>query len=68
MAKKMTAYSNPGEALHAARIVIIFKSRPNIQPAKDKPSLQFLRIQGDPARAIIPETIRLVSSSRAAST
>ncbi|MGA8856902.1 MAG: hypothetical protein WB643_07030 [Candidatus Bathyarchaeia archaeon] len=60
MAKEMTAYHDAGEAIFANKIVIIFKSKLNVQPAEDQPELSFARIQGDPARAIIPETVRLV--------
>lgn len=59
----MTIYTNPYEVLHGEKIVIIFKWQPNVHPAKNRAPLQFLRIQGDPARAIITETIRLVSQT-----
>ena len=56
----MTVYSSPGEVLHGAKIVIIFKWNPNVQPAAKQPALSFLKIQGDPARAIVSETYALV--------
>jgi hypothetical protein len=46
--------------LHGMKIVIIFKWDPNVQPAAKQPALSFLKIQGDPARAIISETYTLV--------
>lgn len=60
----MTLYHDAGEAVFADKLVIIFKSNLNVQPAEDQPELSFARIQGDPARAIIPETIRLVSHKK----
>gem|GEM_PF-6941629 len=44
MAQKMTVYSSPGEVLHGAKIVIIFKWNPNVQPAAKQPTLTFLKI------------------------
>jgi hypothetical protein len=48
-----------GEALHADKIVVVFKCKLNVHPAIDHPELSFLRLHGDPARALIPERIRL---------
>jgi len=56
----MTVFIDPGERLYGNKIVLIFKSQPNIQPALGRPNLSYLRLHGDPVRAIIPERIRLV--------
>jgi hypothetical protein len=58
----MTVYYDPYEAVVAGKLVIVFKSNLNVQPAEDKPPGNwFVRIQGDLARAIIPEDLRLVT-------
>jgi len=58
----MTVYYDPYDAVFANKLVIVFKSRLNIQPAKEKPAGHlYIQIQGDLARAIIPEDIRLVT-------
>jgi hypothetical protein len=58
----LTVYYDPYEAVFAEKLVIVFKSNLNVQPAKDKPSGHlFARIQGDLARAMIPEDLRLVT-------
>jgi hypothetical protein len=56
----MTVFTDSGERLYADKIVIVFKCQLNVHPATDHPELSFLRLHGDPARAIIPERIRLV--------
>jgi hypothetical protein len=56
----MTVFIDPGERLYGNKIVLIFKCQPNVQPALGYPNLSYLRLHGDPARAIIPERIRLV--------
>jgi hypothetical protein len=58
----MTVYYAPYEAVFAEKLVLVFKSNLNVQPAKDKlPGNLFARIQGDLARAMIPEDLRLVT-------
>ena len=58
----MTVYYDPYEALVAPKIVIVFKSNLNVQPAENRPPGNlFARIQGDLARAMIPEDLRLVT-------
>ena len=57
----MTVFTDPSEVLRGGKIVLVFKCKLNVHPAIDRPELRFVRLHGDPVRAIISERIRLVA-------